>query len=824
MQPQVAPAIKQPLTLPHGLFIITEDRMGVADCVAASLQQQVATPVILKTDTLLNSKQLAQEFDQLCQTHGPVTGILHLAPLAPLAIPESLTQWRNYTAIHTKSFFQLLHLCSIDPNCSQSLCYVLSASLLGGYFGRKGDPLVGLATGGGSLGLLKTLVLEQPDIHVKGIDFDRNLSQTEIARLIVQELFSSDGRIEVGYPQGDRTIFKTVPASITSEASVWLDPQPNWVVLVTGGARGITAETISTLASFKLKLVILGRSDYAETEDPRIQGIEDIPSLRKVLLQQAKAEGFSPTPVQIEQQIKQIMRDRAIRSNLARFRQQGATVEYISSDVKNPLELNHLVTEIYSRYGRLDGVIHGAGIIEDKLIADKTLDSFEQVFDTKVDSTFLLIQYLQPDSLKFFVLFSSVAGRYGNKGQGDYAAANEVINRLAWQLSQQWHQTRVVAINWGPWDTTGMATEEVKRKFREQGIVPISLEAGSQFFLEELQRGDREHCEVVAGTGPWEIHEQEVARRNQLPTLAFIGNSTPDLQADGTVALEHTFSLEQDPYLADHCLDGRPVVPAAVALEWLAELIQTAWPEWKVAQIRNFRVLRGIVLNQSEGCLVRLQARVSTHGDAEGLTATAEILDPVRKIPYYRATAWLQPQLSSSPIIQDRESILEYPLDPSKAYQNYLFHGKSFQLITAIRGSNLHGIDAQIQPSYSVTWLKQKSSAGGWLFDPGMIDTVPQLAIIWTRLQLNTTALPSSFGCVTRYSASLSPQPLQVVFRVQEANENSLTCDAVLFDAQGNIHFQLEGMEGTCNPLLNRLAKLRVKDELKAGDLGKISK
>ncbi|MGB3508209.1 MAG: SDR family NAD(P)-dependent oxidoreductase [Microcoleaceae cyanobacterium] len=807
MQPQNAPALAQPLTLSHGLFLITEDSMGVADFVAVSLQQQGVIPVILKSDTLLNPKQLAQEFEQLCQTHGPVTGILHLAALAPLAIPESLTQWRTYTAIHAKSLFQLLHLCSIDPNCCQHLCYVLSASLLGGYFGRQGDRLQGLATGGAGLGLLKTLVLEQPDIHVKGIDFDPSLSQTEIARLLVQELLSSDGRIEVGYPHGDRTIFKTVPAPITSEAPVWLDPQSDWVVLVTGGARGITAETISTLASFKLKLVIVGRSDYAETEDPRIQGIEDIPSLRKVLLQQAIAEGFSPTPVQIEQQIKQIRRDRDIRSNLARFRQQGATVEYISSDVKNPIELNNLVTEIYSRYGRLDGVIHGAGIIEDKLIIDKTLDSFGQVFDTKVDSTFLLSQCLRADSLKFFVLFSSVAGRYGNKGQSDYAAANEVINRLAWQLSQQWLQTRVLAINWGPWDTTGMATEEVKRKFREQGVIPIPLEAGSQFFLEELQRGDREHCEVIAGTGPWEKHEQEIARRNQLPALAFIGNSTPELQADGTVVLEHTFAVEREPYLADHCLDGRPVVPAAVALEWLAELIQTAWPEWRVAQIRNFRVLRGIVLNQSEGCLVRLQARASTHGDAEGLTATAEILDPVRQIPYYRATAWLQPELSPSPLVEHLEPILENPLEPSEAYQNYLFHGKRFQLITAIGGANSRGIDAQIQPSSLVTWLQRKSSAGSWLFDPGMIDTVPQLAIIWTRIQLNTTALPSNFGCVTRYSASLSPKPLRVAFRVQQANEHSLTYDAVLFDAKGNIHFQLEGMEGTCNSQLNRLAK-----------------
>jgi len=168
-----------------------------------------------------------------------------------------------------------------------------------------------------------------------------------------------------------------------------------------------------------------------------------------------------------------------------------------------------LIDDIYARYGRLDVVIHGAGIIEDKLITDKTFASFERVFDTKVDSTFILSRYLRPDSLKALVLFSSVAGRYGNRGQSDYAAANETINRLAWLFDQQWSNTRVVAINWGPWDTVGMASEEVKRQFRERGIVPIPLAAGRQFFIDELRYGRKGEVEVSAGEGPWEADEVE---------------------------------------------------------------------------------------------------------------------------------------------------------------------------------------------------------------------------------------------------------------------------------------------------------------------------
>jgi hypothetical protein len=76
-------------------------------------------------------------------------------------------------------------------------------------------------------------------------------------------------------------------------------------------------------------------------------------------------------------------------------------------------------------------------------------------------------------------------------------------------MDERWRNTRVVAINWGPWDTTGMASEEVKRQFRERGVIPIPLPAGRQFFAEELLYGSKGETEVIAGEGPWEADEAE---------------------------------------------------------------------------------------------------------------------------------------------------------------------------------------------------------------------------------------------------------------------------------------------------------------------------
>src|SRR6185295_10579490 len=179
-----------------------------------------------------------------------------------------------------------------------------------------------------------------------------------------------------------------------------------------------------------------------------------------------------------------------VRDNLAALRKLGATVRYYPVDVRDADAFGGLIDEIYRSFGRLDGVIHGAGVIEDKLIADKTPESFERVFDTKVDSALVLSRKLRPDALKFMVFFSSVAGRFGNRGQGDYAAANEVLNKLAICLDRAW-SARVVAINWGPWDTPGMVSPELRKQFAKRGVELIPTSTGLRLLQEELDFGHR---------------------------------------------------------------------------------------------------------------------------------------------------------------------------------------------------------------------------------------------------------------------------------------------------------------------------------------------
>jgi NAD(P)-dependent dehydrogenase (short-subunit alcohol dehydrogenase family) len=279
------------------------------------------------------------------------------------------------------------------------------------------------------------------------------------------------------------------------------------VLLITGGARGITAAVARDLASqYHPTLILAGRSPLpSPTESIETADLVKPKELKRALLDHFRSAGEEVTPARIETRYQQLMREREIRKNLVDIQQAGARVEYKQVDVRDEAAFKRVIEEIYGSYGRLDGVIHGAGVIEDKLMEDKTPESFDRVFDTKVSSAFTLAQTLRPD-VKFVVFFSSTAGCFGNRGQADYAAANEVMNKVAVHLDSRF-QGRVISINWGPWEGIGMLSEEVRRKLAERGVRTISPDAGARALDEEIRLGRKGEVEIVLGSGPWESSE-----------------------------------------------------------------------------------------------------------------------------------------------------------------------------------------------------------------------------------------------------------------------------------------------------------------------------
>ncbi len=203
--------------------------------------------------------------------------------------------------------------------------------------------------------------------------------------------------------------------------------------------------------------------------------------------------------------MRRLLAEREIRTTMTQLAAVAASVHYATVDVRDPAAVAAGVDDVYARYGRLDGVVHGAGVLDDKLIADKTPEGFAAVWTTKVDGARALAASVSRD-LGFLVLFGSVSGVFGNRGQCDYAAANDALDCLANTWAGKF-SGRVLSIDWGPWMPTevdgtdssgnGMVSSELLKQYARDGVEAIHPDDGVDCLLAELAHGTQSQVVYV---------------------------------------------------------------------------------------------------------------------------------------------------------------------------------------------------------------------------------------------------------------------------------------------------------------------------------------
>jgi acyl transferase domain-containing protein/NAD(P)-dependent dehydrogenase (short-subunit alcohol dehydrogenase family) len=451
-------------TLQGRHFVLTEDSLGVWAALLRKLQADGASTEVA------NSGSTVQRAD----------GLIHLASLSPDHRMSSVNELFGLTR-------------TIIPN---GATYLLAATAFGGTFGIGANEHLPL---GGVAGFVKSVAREWPVLHARVVDLDPRDSIERLAAHLYAELLADDGLVEVGYAHGVRQVRRLSQAKLPERNGAMPELGPESPVLVTGGARGITAAiTVALAQRYRCRLELVGRSPLPnDTEDREIAAAATMAEIRHAIIRKAQIT----EPGDIESAARQTFVGRRIRETLAALRNAGSQVTYHSVDVRNRKQFEGLIDSIYSRYGRIDGVIHGAGIIEDRLLADKTADSFQRVFETKVGSALTLAEKIRPD-VKFVIFFSSVAGVFGNRGQTDYAAASDALDKLAHSLA--WRvEGRVTSINWGPWAGAGMVSSELQRTYERRGIQTIALEGGVKAFFDELSKGSKDDVQVAwLGSNP----------------------------------------------------------------------------------------------------------------------------------------------------------------------------------------------------------------------------------------------------------------------------------------------------------------------------------
>ncbi|MFC9970912.1 SDR family NAD(P)-dependent oxidoreductase [Spirillospora sp. NPDC127200] len=716
--------------------VITDDHGGIAEHLAALLREQGV------------AAETAQEVPQ------DADGVVLLNALRPLASPDDAlrTAREAFRAART-----------VAPHMARHGGLFVTVQDTGGDFGlsgRQGDR----AWSGGLAGLARTAALEWPHASVKAIDCDRgDRGPEQVAAALARELLAGGLTPDVGlHADGTRTTLATYQDSAPETAG---PPElaRDSVVVVSGGARGVTAQAVLALArAAGPRLVLLGRTPL-EPEPAHTAAAADQAAVRRALVDEYRRRGQAPPrPAELGAEAGRILAVREIQARLRELADAGATARYENVDVTDAAAVARVLDRVRADWGPITGLVHGAGVLADKPIADQTDAAFAAVFDTKVEGLRALLTATSGDPLAFLCLFSSVAGQYGNAGQCAYAMANEVLCQVAAAERARDPDRRAHAVCWGPWDG-GMVGPELAARFAAQGIGLIAPRAGAEAFVADLATAhDGRRVVLAAGEDPSGSARRGAARRRARLRLA------PDTH----------------PELGDHLVAGVPVVPFVVALDWLSGAAYDLEPGGTGLTLRDVRVLRRLDLPDFGDRPHEVEITIGPAGGTAPAT-TLEITSGDHR--HYRAALAPAP---GPPRPRTAPDGLE-PADRDDVYTTRgLHHGPLLRSLRTLRGLSEHGADAELAGTVALGWADPNRPT-----DPAALDGVMKLATLWGARVLGENTLPMSLAEFRLHRRGPVGDGARCLLRARQVGADHAVCDAVLTDGRdGEVRAELLGI------------------------------
>ena len=638
---------------------------------------------------------------------------------------------------------------------------VVTVQDTGGAFGTTPFSL-DLAWSGGVAALARTFAQEHPTAPVKAIDLDttgRDL-QTQ-AQLLADELVGGGPELEVGLPaDGGRLTLTNERVQTRPKPTASIDSSD--VIVVSGGARGVTARTVIELGrATKARFVLLGRTPLADEPAEAVGVATDDARLKAALLKAAMQRGERVHPRELGKQVKRILAGREIRGTLDALARTGADARYDAVDVTDADGLKTLFAEVGQTWGPITGIIHGAGVIRDRFIREKSDEDFNLVVRTKLDGLRALLDARGDAPLKLLLPFSSVAARTGNIGQVDYAMANEVLNRVCDALAHKHPEAVIRSLGWGPWEA-GMVTPALKARFEALGVPLIGLDTGARMLVHEVFHGPGAPTSVVLGGEP--------------RPEALLNEGAPP-----PIHLDVVLSPESHPWLVDHTVAGSPVVPVALVVDQMLSAARGLFPGHRSSKLSGLNVHKGIRLEQWPAP-THLSLAVQDQGD-ETLAMT---LSSSTGQPLYRATVALQATGTANAI-----PTLDLPSRDGVVYDGtLLFHGPALQVLAD---------DVRVDASGATAGLQATPLAGTGTGTVGAVDGALQLALLWAQAATGGASLPMGIDELCLHQTSLEDTTGLVLTR-RSASGPSGSADIVLVNASGEAAATLRGVRTIRRP------------------------
>ena len=478
-----------------GTVVIVRDDSGVAEILADKMNGMGYAARLVGLPEPDESTVEQMFTDVLADANQPLTGFVYVASHRD---SSSLLAADEITAL--KSVFL----------CAKYFTRAFVSGADNGFFvsaaridGRLGLGSQGSAVQGGLFGLHKSLTIEWHDLPLntrtilsKAVDVAGDVPPELAADDIIEEIFTYANDAGVGRTKDGKRFETCLTENYPDAEMRGSGPEPDDVLLVTGGGRGITAQCVLRLAeTCHCGFLLLGRTDIGT--DIGWAGEErDRAKLRELaIVQLGQAH---PKPAKVEALVDSVFAQREIRQTLGAIRAAGGRADYVSCDVRDADRLKEVIRDEEARLGPITGLVHGAGSIADKTVQRKTAADFDSVFGSKVLGLDACLGALDADRLTYIVMFSSTSGYFGNGGQTDYSMANEVMNKFAFSFKKAHPTCTTVAVNWGLWDGGSMASDSIRNAVKDSEIRLIPMEVGTGYFVDQFVYPQKpDVCQIV---------------------------------------------------------------------------------------------------------------------------------------------------------------------------------------------------------------------------------------------------------------------------------------------------------------------------------------
>ncbi len=786
---------------PGSRVVVMPDQGGVGKALIGRLEKLGVQVLVI--DGVPDVKFLAKYIEGW-KAEGPIQGIYWLPALDQAGDVSSMTlvQWKEATRVRAKLLFATIQ--SLYDQIGEPGTFLVSATRLGGQHGYD-EAGAADALGGSVSGFTKAFKREKPNATVKVIDFEPSRKTSALADLLVDETLRDPGAVEIGYKDGQRFTVGLVERPVAEATPVQLNKDTVFVVTGAAGSivSAITADLAAASSGIFYLLDLTPEPDAANSDLARL--VTDKEGLKRDIFERFKVRGERATPVMVDREIASLERSRAALDAILAVKNAGGTVHYCSLDLTDQGAVGKVVKDIADRYGRIDVLMHAAGLEISHMVPDKKTSEFDLVFDVKSDGWFNLLSSMGEMPLGAAVVFSSVAGRFGNSGQTDYSSANDLLCKCISNFRTTRPQTRGISIDWTAWSGIGMASRgSIPVIMKQAGIDMLPPEAGISIVRRELLAGTGGELVIGQKLG---ILVQEFDPQGGLDVTAggtleaslkdrgiMIG-AVEGMGLYGGLTIETTLDPTQQPFLFDHQISQTPVLPGVMGLEAMAEAARLLFPDRYVGAITDVSFMTPFKFYRNQPRAIKIY--VDFFADNEDIVADCRLVGS--RLLHGHAEPEItthftgRVRLTTQPPKAAKENAVSARTSGARAeaaqiYKVY-FHGPAYQVIDSAwqSGGNIVASFARELP------VNHVPAELPVLASPRYVELCFQAASLSGLAGQSRLGLPNSFKEL-RVLSMPEKESDGNFFSVVATNPDG-TYDAKVLDGKGKVYLTLRGYQ-----------------------------